>query len=216
MKDEQLNYFKNKLMEELERAEAILESRKESGFEGSLKDSIEELSVYDNHPADIASELYEQQKDFALVNHENERVADIKEALRKIDNKTYGICDFCGKEIQFERLEAYPTAKLCIKCQGKKQLDLEELKRDRPVEEEILKYSFGRTFTDGRDYTGYDGEDAWQDVQRYGSSSGPQDISTNRLIKYNNAYYDSDENPGIVDKMDKIDEEDYKEQLPDS
>ena len=176
----------------------------------------EELSAYDNHPADIASELYEQQKDFALANHENERVADIKEALNKIDKRTYGICEFCGKEIGFERLDAHPTAKLCIKCQKEEQLDIEELNQDRPVEEELLKYPFGRTFTDGRDYTGYDGEDAWQDVQQYGSSSGPQDISVNRLIKYNNSYYDSDENPGIVDKMDNIDKDDYKEQLPDS
>lgn len=216
MESYQLNYLKDKLMDELKQAEATLKSRKESSFEGSLKDGIEELSMYDNHPADIASELYEQQKEFALANHENERIADIKEALRKIDNNTYGVCDFCGEEIPFERLEAYPTAKLCIKCQKEKQLDLEELDRDRPVEEEVLKYPFGRTFTDRRDYTGYDGEDTWQDVQQYGSSSGPQDISVNRPIKYNNAYYDSDENPGIVDMIDKIDGDDYKEQLPDS
>lgn len=216
MRSDQLNYFKSKLIEELKRAEAALEFHKELAFEGSLKDSTEELSAYDNHPADIASELYEQQKDFALANHENERVADIKEALNKIDKRTYGICEFCGKEIGFERLDAHPTAKLCIKCQKEEQLDIEELDQDRPVEEELLKYPFGRTFTDGRDYTGYDGEDAWQDVQQYGSSGGPQDISVNRLIKYNNSYYDSDENPGIVDKMDNIDKEDYKEQLPDS
>jgi Prokaryotic dksA/traR C4-type zinc finger. len=126
-----------------------------------------------------------------------------------------GFAIFVGKEIGFERLEVYPTAKLCIQCQKERQLNIKDLEHDRPIEEEVLELPFGRTFTDGRDNAAYDGEDAWQDVQQYGSSSGPQDISVNRLIKYNNAYYDSDENPGIADKMDRIDQEDYKEQLPD-
>jgi len=216
MKDYQIKYLKNILLKELEKAEGALESHKELGFQGSTKDNTHELSSYDNHPADVGSELYEQEKDFALVNHQNQRIADIKEALNKIENNSYGFCDFCGKEIGFERLEAYPTAKLCIQCQKERVLNKEELKYDRPVEEEVLKFPFGRTFTDGTDNAAYDGEDAWQDVQRYGSSSGPQDISVNRLIRYNNAYYDSDENPGITNKLDKIDRDDYEEKLPDS
>lgn len=39
----------------------------------------------------------------------------------------------------------------------------------------------------------YDGEDTWEDVGRYGSSSGPQDIGVNRPIDYENVYYGSDE-----------------------
>lgn len=39
-------------------------------------------------------------------------------ALEKIENGTYGICEQCGKEIQAERLKAFPAASYCMKCQG--------------------------------------------------------------------------------------------------
>ncbi len=42
---------------------------------------------------------------------------DIQAALEKIENGTYGICESCGEEISTARLEAYPTAKLCVNCQ---------------------------------------------------------------------------------------------------
>lgn len=41
-------------------------------------------------------------------------------ALDKIDNGTYGMCEQCGHEIQLERLQAYPAANFCMKCQADK------------------------------------------------------------------------------------------------
>ncbi len=41
-------------------------------------------------------------------------------ALDKIDNGTYGLCEQCGHEIQMERLQAYPAANFCMKCQADK------------------------------------------------------------------------------------------------
>ena len=41
-------------------------------------------------------------------------------ALDKIDNGTYGLCEQCGHEIQRERLQAYPAANFCMKCQADK------------------------------------------------------------------------------------------------
>ncbi len=46
---------------------------------------------------------------------------DIKDALIKIENGTYGICEQCGKEINEERLEAIPTARLCRDCQQEQE-----------------------------------------------------------------------------------------------
>jgi DnaK suppressor protein len=42
------------------------------------------------------------------------------QALDKIDNDTYGVCEQCGQEIQLERLKAFPAATFCMKCQGDK------------------------------------------------------------------------------------------------
>lgn len=41
-------------------------------------------------------------------------------ALAKIENGTYGICEQCGNEIEIERLQAYPAASFCLKCQADK------------------------------------------------------------------------------------------------
>ena len=44
---------------------------------------------------------------------------DISKAIEKIEKGTYGVCEKCGKEISQKRLEAFPAAKLCIKCKKK-------------------------------------------------------------------------------------------------
>ncbi len=76
-----------------------------------------ELSDYDNHPADAASETYERTKNHALDENFREMIQQIEEALRKIDGGTYGVCDRCGEPISVERLKAIPYATFCIDCQ---------------------------------------------------------------------------------------------------
>lgn len=67
-------------------------------------------------PNDRAS----QESDMALElrNRDRERklIKKIDDTLRKIDNDEYGYCDGCGVEIGLKRLEARPTATLCIDC----------------------------------------------------------------------------------------------------
>jgi YteA family regulatory protein len=215
MKNYELKYMNKKLLKMKQEAENKLKDYKDFGFKDTIKHQIEELSVYDNHPADLGSESFERDKFFALKNHQVEMIADINEALDKINKGDYGICDFCGEEIGFERLDALPTAKLCIQCQKNRTIELEEVDYDRPIEEAVLLPPFGRTSTLETDNNAYDGEDALQDVLKYGSSSGPQDISVNHLVNYDNAFLGSDEDPGAVEKIEKLDEDDFQEQLPD-
>jgi len=76
-----------------------------------------ELSDYDNHPADAASETFERTKNYALDENFREIIESIDEALRKIEDGTYGTCDRCSRSINLERLRAIPYATLCIQCQ---------------------------------------------------------------------------------------------------
>ena len=76
-----------------------------------------ELADYDNHPADSASETYERTKNQALGENFKEIMERIDEALRKIENGSYGTCDRCGETIHVDRLKAIPYATLCIRCQ---------------------------------------------------------------------------------------------------
>lgn len=46
-------------------------------------------------------------------------VTDIEHALKRLDNGTYGWCESCGAPMPFERLEAIPSARLCVACPGR-------------------------------------------------------------------------------------------------
>lgn len=53
----------------------------------------------------------------AEISREVVEVSDIDAALRRIAERTYGVCIDCGEPIDLGRLEAYPTAKRCLACQ---------------------------------------------------------------------------------------------------
>jgi DnaK suppressor protein len=56
---------------------------------------------------------------------------DIDEALRKLREGSYGICEECGEEIGAKRLSIIPTATLCVNCQGNKE-QLEAIEKEEP------------------------------------------------------------------------------------
>jgi RNA polymerase-binding transcription factor len=67
--------------------------------------------------AAAASHVFEQQRDLALRDHNEQHLAAIDAALARLDAGTFGRCASCGREIAAERLEARPWAALCIDCQ---------------------------------------------------------------------------------------------------
>ena len=157
--------------------------------------------MIDNHPADLGTELFERSKDLSLHELRLMTLQEINMALERIANGSYGLCLACGREIGDERLKALPYAGYCIVCQASREAEDDGEKGSRPVEELVSSPPFKRTFLKGSDYTGYDGEDAWQEVARYGTSSTPQDIP---VESGNSSFVSSGENAGIVDKMDKL------------
>ncbi len=171
------------------------------GKHASLRDSTEELSMIDNHPADMGSELFERSKDLSLHELRLRTLHDINLALGRIADGSYGRCLSCGHQIQKERLDALPYASYCLDCKELREEQSKEEGEGRPVEELVLYPPFKRSFMDGRDYTGYDGEDAWQEVARYGTADSPQDVPGD---PDNPAFVESEENIGIVDRMDKF------------
>ena len=67
--------------------------------------------------AAAASHVFEQQRDLALRDRNDQHLAAIDAALARVDAATYGVCASCGQPIAAERLEALPWAALCIDCQ---------------------------------------------------------------------------------------------------
>jgi DnaK suppressor protein len=68
--------------------------------------------------SDMAEEVGNQ---LALAGNLKERLDDIDEALRKMENGTYGICENCHKPIEEEILDIDPESRLCKACKAKGQ-----------------------------------------------------------------------------------------------
>ena len=73
---------------------------------------------FDNSFQSRAQIQTERQTEFAMNEHETAELGDIEAALKRIQAGTYGQCTDCGVVIPPARLQAYPTAKRCIKCQS--------------------------------------------------------------------------------------------------
>ena len=74
-------------------------------------DSVGELAHYDNHPGDMGTEQFEQERDAGLEIMRQDQVQDIEDAMQRIEDGTYGYSQKSGKPIPFERLEVQPTAR---------------------------------------------------------------------------------------------------------
>jgi DnaK suppressor protein len=108
--------FRTELLEERGRVERAIENLRED-HPGRIVDEVEEMSgTNDNHMAETATATLDRQIDYTLEEHSGQVLAEIDAALKRIDAGTYGLCASCGREIQVERLEAYPWASLCIDC----------------------------------------------------------------------------------------------------
>lgn len=114
--------MKAKLLEEME-----LESKAER--EGN-KD--EGLDTYD-----LASEERDREISFILSDRERSKVKHIDDALARMEEGSYGVCDACGLEIAEERLTAMPFTRLCRDCQQDQE---REARSQRRVEDERNTY----------------------------------------------------------------------------
>jgi RNA polymerase-binding protein DksA len=84
----------------------------------------------DVEPDEGDAEIFEREKNAALIAVLERKLGDIDSALRSIEKGQYGTCERCGQPIEMERLEVKPDATLCLKCQQ----EVERLsRRNRPT-----------------------------------------------------------------------------------
>jgi RNA polymerase-binding transcription factor DksA len=94
----------------------------------SHREASGELSGYSLHMADAGTDNFDREFALSLVSSEQEALYEIEEALKRLEQNTYGLCGNCEKSIRRERLEAVPFARLCIQCQSSVEKD-----RRRPM-----------------------------------------------------------------------------------
>ncbi len=78
-----------------------------------------ELSLYNQHPADLGTETYVQEQNLLLAQQLSRRQEQIDDALRRLQEEPekFGSCERCGQPIGMERLEVIPEGRFCAACQ---------------------------------------------------------------------------------------------------
>lgn len=82
----------------------------------TLGNSIGELSLYDNHPADIGTESFQREEVLLRAAHMGRSLEDVQGAIERLQAGVYGVCERCGEAIDRGRLEALPETRFCLRC----------------------------------------------------------------------------------------------------
>jgi DnaK suppressor protein len=119
---EQLGEMKTKLLSEMDsELRAEREGNKDEG-----------MDTYD-----LASEERDREINFILSDRERVKIKQVDDALDRVNEDTYGMCESCGLEIAEERLQAMPFTRLCRDCQQEQE---KEAKSQRRFDDERNTY----------------------------------------------------------------------------
>jgi DnaK suppressor protein len=111
MDAKRLEHFKQRLLAELRRHTENAQHNQADALEIAMADGVKDA-------ADLSFQDVEQEIEYRLSERESSFVSEIEEALRRIEEGRYGICENCGKPISERRLEAMPTARYDADCQA--------------------------------------------------------------------------------------------------
>ena len=116
-------------------ADTLEETKKQllKEIQGRVKEETEGVKDEGRDTYDLASDERDREINFILNDREREKLLAIDEALQRIKDKTYGICESCEGEIQLGRLKILPFTRLCVRCQEENE---KESKRQKNVEDE--------------------------------------------------------------------------------
>ena len=96
---------------------------------GLAQDSAQEMPGYSLHMADSGTDNFDRDFALSLLSSDQDAVYEIEEALKRIEKKTYGVCELTGKTIPRARLEAIPWARFTVDAQA--QLEREGALKSR-------------------------------------------------------------------------------------
>ncbi len=117
----ELNDFKKLLLARKEEITEGIKHISDDTLKKSPKDASGDISGYTYHMADVATDTYDREFSLGLASSEREVLYELEDALKKIDDGNFGICEECKSPIARTRLKAVPYARLCIKCKEKKE-----------------------------------------------------------------------------------------------
>ncbi|HLR76922.1 MAG TPA: TraR/DksA C4-type zinc finger protein [Balneolaceae bacterium] len=113
---EELDHFKKLLKDEQEQTQQRLEEAKDS-IERLSENKGQEYSSSTHHIGDMGSKVEEKETEYKLIGRNEDKLNEIKAALDRIEQGTYGICEDTGKKIKKGRLEAKPWTRYSMEAE---------------------------------------------------------------------------------------------------
>ena len=112
MEAERLDHYRQILLEQLRQHSELARGNQSDALEiAAADDGVKDVA--DQSVKDVSQEI-----EYRLSERESQLVADIDQALLRIDEGSYGVCARCGKDIPERRLDALPTARYDAECQS--------------------------------------------------------------------------------------------------
>ena len=117
----ELSVFKKVILKIKEEVVGDIKHISEDTLKKSQKDASGDISGYSYHMADVATDTYDREFSLGLASNEQKALYELDDALKRIEEGTFGICEECKCVMTKTRLKAVPYARLCVKCQEKKE-----------------------------------------------------------------------------------------------
>jgi RNA polymerase-binding protein DksA len=109
-----IEHFRQMLLEKRKEILKNVNEIEDEALKKSRLDATGDLSSMPIHMADLGTDNYEQEFALGLMDSERKLIREIDDALERIEQGTYGICEGTGKQITKARLEAQPWARYCV------------------------------------------------------------------------------------------------------
>jgi RNA polymerase-binding protein DksA len=117
----ELLLFKKIILKIKEEVTGDIKHISEDTLKKSQKDASGDISGYTYHMADVATDAYDREFSLGLASNEQKSLYELNDALKRIEEGTFGICEECKSVMTKTRLKAVPYARLCVKCQEKRE-----------------------------------------------------------------------------------------------
>ncbi|MDD5432202.1 MAG: TraR/DksA family transcriptional regulator [Candidatus Omnitrophica bacterium] len=117
----ELAEFKKLIIKRKEEALDDIQHISDDTLKKSQKEASGDISGYTYHMADVATDSYDREFSLGIASNERKMIYELDDALKRIEDGTFGICEDCKSAIAKTRLKAVITARLCVKCKEKRE-----------------------------------------------------------------------------------------------
>ena len=121
MKKKDLEYFRQLILNQRDEILKEMGLIEETSLKSTTKESSGNDATYSTHMADQGTDAQEREKAFYYAERDHKYFKHLNQALERIENGTFGICETCGEDISVKRLKARPVTTQCIECKTKEE-----------------------------------------------------------------------------------------------